>query len=89
MINYKNILYCTDFSKDADIAFTHALDLAHKHRAKLYLLHVIHSPYHIRRDNIDEYVSSAWTDGHGNDRSSGQSQRRSNDLFDHTRQTGG
>jgi len=57
MISYMNILYCTDFSEDADIAFTHALDLAQRHGAKLYLLHVIHSPYQIRRDIVDEYVS--------------------------------
>jgi nucleotide-binding universal stress UspA family protein len=57
MISYMNILYCTDFSEDADIAFTHALDLAQRHGAKLYLLHVIHSPYQLRRDIVDEYVS--------------------------------
>ncbi len=61
MISYINILYCTDFSEDADIAFTHALDLAQRHGAKLYLLHVIHSPYQIRRDVIDEYVSKDTT----------------------------
>jgi nucleotide-binding universal stress UspA family protein len=63
MITYKNILYCTDFSDDADIAFTHALDLAQRHGAKLYLLHIIHSPYQIRRDIVDEYVSKDTTGG--------------------------
>ncbi len=61
MIQYKNMLYCTDFSEDADFAFTHALDLAQRYGAKLYLLHVIHSPYQIRRDIVDEYVSKAST----------------------------
>lgn len=40
-IVYKNILFCTDFSEDAHMAFVHALDLARKYRAKLYLLHII------------------------------------------------
>ena len=31
--------------------------------AKLYLLHVIHSPYQIRRDIVDEYVSKDKTGG--------------------------
>jgi nucleotide-binding universal stress UspA family protein len=56
MISYKNILYCTDFSEDADIAFSHALDLAKRHRAKLFIIHVIHSPYYFRRDMVDEYA---------------------------------
>ncbi|MEM2982763.1 MAG: universal stress protein [Candidatus Bathyarchaeia archaeon] len=57
MVSYKNILYCSDFSEDADTAFIHALDLAQRHMGKLYVLHVIHSPYHLRRDMVDEYVS--------------------------------
>lgn len=56
MVHYKKILYCTDFSEDADLAFVNALDLAQKYKAKLYILHVIHSPFHIRRDIVDEYV---------------------------------
>lgn len=40
-IVYKNILFCTDFSNDAHMAFSHALDLARKYKAKLYLLHII------------------------------------------------
>lgn len=38
---YRNILFCTDFSDDAHMAFAHALDLTRKYKAKLYLLHVI------------------------------------------------
>lgn len=59
MVEYNNILYCTDFSEEADMAFINAVDLARKHGAKLHILHVIHSPYHIRRDIVDEYVSEA------------------------------
>lgn len=45
MIEYKNILFCTDFSEDANIAFLHSLDLAKKHNAKLHILHVPHFSY--------------------------------------------
>jgi nucleotide-binding universal stress UspA family protein len=62
MIEYRNILYCTDFSEEADMAFVNAVDLAQKHGARLHILHVIHSPYHIRRDIVDEYVSEASSD---------------------------
>jgi nucleotide-binding universal stress UspA family protein len=38
---YRNILFCSDFSPGADNAFFTALDLAERYRARLYLLHVI------------------------------------------------
>lgn len=38
---FKNILFCTDFSDDAHMAFVHALDMTRKYKAKLYLLHII------------------------------------------------
>lgn len=56
MIAYKNILYCTDFSEDADIAFLHALDLARKYGAKLHIFHVPHSSYSYCRHIVDEHV---------------------------------
>jgi nucleotide-binding universal stress UspA family protein len=56
MIEYRNILYCTDFSEDANIAFFHALDLARKHKAKLHILHVPHSSYSYCRHIVDEHV---------------------------------
>ena len=43
MIEYKNILYCTDFSEDAEIACVHAVDLAQRHGARLHILHVLRS----------------------------------------------
>ncbi|MFH1033475.1 MAG: universal stress protein [Pseudomonadota bacterium] len=43
MKGYKNILFCTDFSEDAEIAFVHAVDLAERYGAKLHVLHVLHS----------------------------------------------
>jgi nucleotide-binding universal stress UspA family protein len=57
MIEYKNILFCTDFSEDANIAFLHALDLAKKYNAKLYILHIPHSSYAYLRHVVDEHVS--------------------------------
>jgi len=56
MIEYKNILYCTDFSEDAEFAFLHAQDLAKKYNAKLYILHILHSPYKYMRHVVDEYA---------------------------------
>ncbi|MFH1243812.1 MAG: universal stress protein [Pseudomonadota bacterium] len=56
MIEYKNILFCTDFSEDANMAFLHALDLAKKHKAKLHIFHVPHSSYTYCRHIVDEYV---------------------------------
>lgn len=56
MIEYKNVLYCTDFSEDANIAFLHALDLARKHGATLHIFHVLHSSYTYCRHVVDEHV---------------------------------
>ena len=58
MIEYKNILFCTDFSEDANIAFLHALDLARKHDAKLHILHIPHSSYSYCRHIVDEHTSA-------------------------------
>jgi len=56
MIEYENILFCTDFSEDANIAFLHALDLAKKYNAKLHIIHVPHSSYAYCRHIVDEHV---------------------------------
>ena len=56
MVDYKNILFCTDFSEDAHIAFLHALNLAKKYGAKLHILHVPHSPFTYSRNIIDEHI---------------------------------
>lgn len=57
MIQYKNILFCTDFSEDANIAFLHAFDLAKKYNARLHILHIPHSSYTYLRHIVDEHVS--------------------------------
>ncbi len=56
MANYQNILFCTDFSADANTAFVHALDLAKKHGAKLHIMHIPHSSYSYCRHIVDEHV---------------------------------
>lgn len=56
MITYKNILFATDLSEDANIAFLHALDLAKKYKAKLHIFHVPHSSYAYCRHVVDEHV---------------------------------
>ena len=57
-MDYKNILFCTDFSDDANIAFLHALALAKKYGARLHILHVPHSPFTYDRDIVDEHVTA-------------------------------
>ena len=44
---YKKILFCSDFSLDADYAFYTALDLAERYGAHLYLLHVLSATEHL------------------------------------------
>ena len=56
MIEYKNVLFCTDFSEDANIAFLHALELAKRYNARLHILHVPHSSYTYVRHIVDEHV---------------------------------
>ena len=63
MIAYKNILFCTDFSEDANIAFLHALDLAKKHNAKLHIMHVPHTSYAYCRHIIEEHASEGASGG--------------------------
>lgn len=42
-LKYRNILLCTDYSKDADASFVHAFDQAVKYGATLHILNVIPS----------------------------------------------
>lgn len=59
----KNILFCTDFSEDANHAFLHALDLAEKNDARLHILHMPHSPYVYCKHIVDEHVPEGATCG--------------------------
>ncbi len=56
MIKYRNILFCTDFSEDANIAFLHALDMAKRYNSKLHILHIPHSSYSYCKHIVDEHV---------------------------------
>jgi nucleotide-binding universal stress UspA family protein len=56
MIEYSNILYCSDFSEEAEMAFHHAVDFCQRYSARLHLLHVLHSGYKYMRHVVDEYV---------------------------------
>ena len=56
MISYSKVLFCTDFSEDAGMAFHHALDFARRYNASLHILHVLHSGYKYMRYVVDEYV---------------------------------
>lgn len=54
MIQYQTILFCTDFSEDANIAFYHAVDLAKRYNAKLHIIHVLHSIHRYMPSETDE-----------------------------------
>ena len=56
MVKYSNILYCSDFSEEAEMAFHHAIDFCQRYGARLHLLHVLHSGYKYMRHVVDEYV---------------------------------
>ena len=53
-IQYNKILFCTDFSDDADNALLTALEMAERYQARLYFLHVMHSVYPSRPNNSAE-----------------------------------
>lgn len=58
MINYKTILFGTDFSEDANVAFIHALDMAKRYGAELHILHVLHSSHKYYRHIVDEMTDT-------------------------------
>jgi universal stress protein A len=62
MVDYKNILFCSDFSEDANVAFVHALNLARRYRAKLHILHIPHSPFTYNRNIVDEHIPEGGSD---------------------------
>lgn len=60
MVNYKNILFCTDFSENAQSALPHAIDLAKKYGATLHLLHVYQEPGHVAEFEISSNIKMDW-----------------------------
>ncbi len=55
MIGYRNILYCTDYSEDAEVALVYAVDLAQRYGAALHILHVLGS--------LHRYMPTETTEG--------------------------
>ena len=52
---HPNILFCTDFSDDANFAFFHALDQSRRNSANLHILHTILSPDAYSGPMVDHY----------------------------------
>jgi nucleotide-binding universal stress UspA family protein len=65
---YKKVLFCTDFSKNADCAFDDAVGLAKRDDAVLYILHVVQEIYpmdfatHWQWDNFNREQEEARKD---------------------------
>lgn len=63
-MNFKTILFATDFSEGSDFAFQSALSLARKFDGKLIVLHIINEPVdlrgfyvpHISFDKLEEEI---------------------------------
>ena len=53
MVTYKHILFCTDFSDNAQAALPYAIDLAKKYGATLHLLHVYQERFRRLIGNLD------------------------------------
>jgi len=62
MVQYSNILYCSDFSEEAEMAFHHAVDFCQRYGAQLHMLHVLHSGYKYMRHVVDELLAQAESD---------------------------
>lgn len=63
MIEYKNILFCTDFSEDANIAFVHAMDLTKRYKSRLHILHIPDASYSYRKHGVNEHVPKGVENG--------------------------
>jgi nucleotide-binding universal stress UspA family protein len=60
MVTYKNILFSTDFSENAQAALPFAIDLAKKYGATLHLLHVYQEPGDIAEFEISSNIKMDW-----------------------------
>jgi len=60
MITYKNVLFCTDFSANAQAALPYAIDLAIKYGAALHLVHVYQEPEHVAEFEMSSNIKSDW-----------------------------
>jgi nucleotide-binding universal stress UspA family protein len=63
-MNFKTILFATDFSEGSDFAFQYALSMARKFDGKLLIVHIINEPVdlrgfyvpHISFDKLEEEI---------------------------------
>ena len=60
MVTYKNILFCTDFSENAQAALPFAIDLAKKYGAPLHVLYVYQDPGLVAEFEISSNVKMDW-----------------------------
>jgi nucleotide-binding universal stress UspA family protein len=60
MVTYKNVLFCTDFSANAQAALPYAIDLAKKYGAALHLVHVYQEPEHVAELETSPSIKSDW-----------------------------
>ncbi len=60
MVTYKNILFSTDFSENAQAALPFAIDLANKYGATLHLLHVYQDPGDVAEFEISSNIRMDW-----------------------------
>jgi len=66
---YKKVLFCTDFSENADYAFNFAYGIAKRDESLLYVLHVIpHNPHqafaekYIKKEDLEKIQKSIGED---------------------------
>ncbi len=63
-MNFKTVLFATDFSEGSDYAFSYALSVAKKFDSRLVVVHIINEPVdlrgfyvpHISFDNLEEEI---------------------------------
>ena len=53
---YKKVLFCTDFSENADYAFEFAYGIAKRDKGILYILHVI--PYNPHQAYVESFITT-------------------------------
>ncbi len=54
--HYKKVLFCTDFSENADYAFDFAYGIAKRDKSLLYILHVI--PYNSNQAYAESFITT-------------------------------
>jgi nucleotide-binding universal stress UspA family protein len=60
MVSYKNILFCTDFSENAQSALPFAIDLTKKYGATLHVVHVYQEAGDIAEFEISSNIKMDW-----------------------------